>query len=287
MPALPDAIQQKLHDFTPTAGTSVRNPVDTSVGWGPDGLKPMLDTIRIVAEASNVDYVLYHTGWGWGPSRGGGPDLLEMARNTANALGELAAEARKPVVCVSRTPTSEQGMGATLAFMETAASHGRRRSAASHRRHLRCADSSTGGPRAKSSCPPSRRQRYTDNMYETTLEEFEEMVRRGVEALPAEFRERIANVEFAVEETARAGDYAFAVPRNATLLGVYRGVPLTRRGSHYNMATPDTIVIFRQPLQRMAGDASDLATRVYHVVRHEVAHYFGISDERLREIGAY
>jgi acyl-CoA synthetase (NDP forming) len=123
MPPLPQAIQQKLHDFTPTAGTSVRNPVDTSVGWGPDGLKPMLDTVRIVAEAENIDFVLYHTSWGWGPSRGG-PDIAAMARETARGLGEAAAAAGKPVVCVARLPTSEQGMGATLAFQEEAWQHG-------------------------------------------------------------------------------------------------------------------------------------------------------------------
>ena len=124
-------------------------------------------------------------------------------------------------------------------------------------------------------------------MHEVTLEEFEAMVRRGIDALPQEFAERIANVEFSVEETARPSDYARHVSRGATLLGVYRGVPLTRRGAHYNMMTPDTIVVFRQPLQRLAADEEDLETRVHHVVRHEVAHYFGISDERLREIGAY
>jgi acyl-CoA synthetase (NDP forming) len=124
MPALPDDIQQKLHDFTPTAGTSVRNPVDTSVGWGPDGLKPMLDTIRIVAEAANVDYILYHTGWGWGPSRGGGADIVEIAKNTGEKLGELASEAGKPIVCVARTPTSDMGMAATLVFQQAVAERG-------------------------------------------------------------------------------------------------------------------------------------------------------------------
>ena len=68
---------------------------------------------------------------------------------------------------------------------------------------------------------------------------------------------------------------------------MYRGIPLTKRGSHYNMAMPDRSVIFRQPLQQLAFDQRDLADRVAHVVRHEVAHYFGISDERLREIDAY
>src|SRR6185295_1628270 len=76
MPALPADIQRKLIDFTPTAGTSVRNPVDTSVGWGPEGLKPMLETIRIVAEAPNIDFILYHTSWSWGPNRGGGPNII-------------------------------------------------------------------------------------------------------------------------------------------------------------------------------------------------------------------
>ena len=53
------------------------------------------------------------------------------------------------------------------------------------------------------------------------------------------------------------------------------------------MTLPDRIAIFSGPLQRMARDEADLAERVGHVVRHEIAHYFGISDERLREIDAY
>lgn len=124
MPALPDDIQQKLHDFTPTAGTSVRNPVDTSVGWGPDGLKPMLDTIRIVAEAPNIDYILYHTSWGWGPNRRGVPDMMAAAREQGEKLGELMRDAGKPIVCVARTPTSAPGMDATLAFQEATAAEG-------------------------------------------------------------------------------------------------------------------------------------------------------------------
>lgn len=124
-------------------------------------------------------------------------------------------------------------------------------------------------------------------MFEVALDDFEAMVRRGIDALPAEFRERIANVEFAVEDFARPSDYARHTSPAATLLGVYRGVPLTRRGAHYNMITPDTIVLFREPLQYLSRDAEDLEARIHHVVRHEVAHYFGISDERLREIGAY
>jgi acyl-CoA synthetase (NDP forming) len=124
MPALPAEIQQKLHDFTPTAGTSVRNPVDTSVGWGPDGLKPMLDTIRIVAESTNIDYILYHTSWSWGAMRAEGPQITEVAAESAGKLGDLAKEAGKHILCVTRIPTSDIGMAGTLAFQAEASKHG-------------------------------------------------------------------------------------------------------------------------------------------------------------------
>lgn len=124
MPALPDDIQQKLHDFTPTAGTSVRNPVDTSVGWGPEGLKPMLDTIRIVAGAPNIDYILYHTSYSWGAMRAEGPSIVEMATEAADGLGAIARETGKPIVCVARIPTTDLGMQGTLAFQESVAAQG-------------------------------------------------------------------------------------------------------------------------------------------------------------------
>ena len=125
-------------------------------------------------------------------------------------------------------------------------------------------------------------------MYEIEREDFEAVVAQAANGLPSEFRDQIANLEFSVEEWANAGDYArTGTPANATLLGVYRGVPLTKRGAYYNMTLPDTIVVFRQPLQRIARDEADLRDRIRHVVRHEVAHYFGISDDRLREIDAY
>lgn len=125
-------------------------------------------------------------------------------------------------------------------------------------------------------------------MLEVDLARFEEMVADAIDALPPEFGGRIANLAFAVEDWATDADRArTGIAANATLLGVYRGVPLTRRGAGYNMTLPDRIVIFRGPLQRMASDDADLEARVRHVVFHEVAHYFGISDDRLHELGAY
>lgn len=125
-------------------------------------------------------------------------------------------------------------------------------------------------------------------MQPVDTERFEELVRDAVDALPENFRAQIANVDFGIEDWARPEDYARTrTSPNAMLLGVYRGIPLTRRGAHYNLALPDTIIIFQQPLERLARDEADLADRVHHVVRHEVAHYFGISDARLRELDAY
>ena len=125
-------------------------------------------------------------------------------------------------------------------------------------------------------------------MVEVTPEQFEEYVARAIDDLPPSFGGRIANVEFVVEEWARPDDYARTHTNGgATILGVYRGIPLTKRGGHYNMTLPDRIAIFRGPLQRISADETDLSTRIAHVVRHEIAHYFGISDDRLREIDAY
>lgn len=119
-------------------------------------------------------------------------------------------------------------------------------------------------------------------------EAFEELVAAAIDALPAGFRERIENVSFAVEGHASPADLELmGVAQGGTLLGVYRGVPLTQRTSGYSMVTPDVIVLFQEPLQWMARDEAHLAELVEHTVRHEVAHYFGISDQRLHELGAY
>lgn len=124
-------------------------------------------------------------------------------------------------------------------------------------------------------------------MYKVDRETFVGFVTAAVEGLPENFRSRVTNVEFVVEDVARGTDFARLGGPGRTLLGVYRGVPLTRRGRGYHMAMPDRIVIFQQPIQRLARSEADLSERVSHVVQHEIAHYFGISDDRLREIDAY
>ena len=114
---------------------------------------------------------------------------------------------------------------------------------------------------------------------EDSAEVFERLVQEAVDSLPSEFRVSMSNVEIVVEEEPPAGE---------PLLGLYRGVPLTRRGSGYAGVLPDKVTIFRGPIERLAGGERDrLRGEIRRVVLHEVAHHFGISDARLIEIDRY
>jgi predicted Zn-dependent protease with MMP-like domain len=109
--------------------------------------------------------------------------------------------------------------------------------------------------------------------------DFQESVAEALDSLPSDLREFMSNVELVVEDEPPAG---------LPLLGLYQGVPLTRRGSFYAGVPPDKITIYKGPLERLYGrDASRLRSEIRRVVLHEIAHHFGISDERLRELDRY
>ncbi|MGH2727025.1 MAG: metallopeptidase family protein [Actinomycetota bacterium] len=105
---------------------------------------------------------------------------------------------------------------------------------------------------------------------------FESLVRDAIDALPDEFRRRLDNVEIVIED----------VP-DEPLLGHYHGVPQTERGMGYTGYLPDKITIYRKPLERRSPTPKALAAEVRRTVWHEIAHHFGISDDRLRELGKY
>jgi predicted Zn-dependent protease with MMP-like domain len=111
------------------------------------------------------------------------------------------------------------------------------------------------------------------------LVDFEQVIQEALDSLPRDLRKQISNVEIVVEDEPAPGQ---------RVLGLYQGVPLTRRGINYSGALPDKITIYRGPLERIYGhDANLLAGQIKRVVLHEVAHHFGISDERLVEIDRY
>jgi predicted Zn-dependent protease with MMP-like domain len=110
---------------------------------------------------------------------------------------------------------------------------------------------------------------------------FMKLVEAAVSSLPERFRERLENVEFVVDETPRGDE----VPGAGLLLGLYQGTPLPARGDGWYGSLPDRIMIFRRPIEARARSAVELAELVREVVVHEVAHYFGIDDDRLDELG--
>ena len=114
---------------------------------------------------------------------------------------------------------------------------------------------------------------------------FTELVARAVEDLPEEFLVRLQNLEIVVEDRPSAAQLKSAGLRhNQTLLGLYEGVPQTRRGAHYGLVLPDKITIFKEPIEARCRGEAEIKAEVQKVVRHEIAHHFGISDARLRQI---
>jgi predicted Zn-dependent protease with MMP-like domain len=120
------------------------------------------------------------------------------------------------------------------------------------------------------------------------LEQFENLVLEALESLPAEFRENLENVQVDVEEWPTRQDLIEAglSPHDGhALLGLYHGIPNTERGAFY-MGLPDRISIYKGPIEAYAGPNEEaIRNQVRRTVIHEVAHYYGISDERLQELG--
>lgn len=110
---------------------------------------------------------------------------------------------------------------------------------------------------------------------------FEELVADALDDIPPELAAEMDNVAVVVEDWPRPDQ----LPDGAQLLGLYEGTPLPSRSFMAPGAMPDRITIFRGPLCERARDEDDLAAQVRVTVLHEVGHHFGISDQRLREIG--
>jgi len=108
-------------------------------------------------------------------------------------------------------------------------------------------------------------------------DEFEDLVAEALDEIPDELARLVDNVVFVVEDDVEPGD--------PPLLGLYQGVPLTERGTWYAGAMPDRITIYRRPILRICDTYDDVLDEVHITVVHEIAHHFGIDDDRLHELG--
>lgn len=117
--------------------------------------------------------------------------------------------------------------------------------------------------------------------------EFEDVVAEVLDDLPADFAEKLENVEVVVEDWPVKNDLeAAGVGKGQTLLGLYHGVPLSERGWRYMLVLPDRISIYREPIERVCEQSKvPVNEMIRQVVLHEIAHHFGIPDSRLRELG--
>ncbi|MEI2715561.1 MAG: metallopeptidase family protein [Candidatus Nanopelagicales bacterium] len=113
-------------------------------------------------------------------------------------------------------------------------------------------------------------------MIHMSRKDFEDLVAIALDQVPRELAELVDNVVFVVEDWPPPGEY---------LLGLYQGVPLTSRDTHYAGALPDRISIYRIPILRLCHTPADVVDEVRITVVHEIAHHFGIDDDRLHELG--
>ena len=116
-------------------------------------------------------------------------------------------------------------------------------------------------------------------------ERIEWLVARAVETLPEEFITRLENIDMVVEDYPTLGQLtSVGLRRGQSLLGLYEGVPLTKRSTHYGLVPPDKITIFQKPIEAKCRYNAEIMAEIQRVVKHEIAHHFGISDARLEQI---
>ena len=116
--------------------------------------------------------------------------------------------------------------------------------------------------------------------------DFEKLVSEAVSALPEQFLSQLDNVEIVVEDFASDEILHYeGMESGYDLLGYYEGIPLTERGEAGEPLLPDRITIFQKPIEALAEDRADLVSEIQRTVVHEVAHYFGIDEDRLEELG--
>ena len=128
-------------------------------------------------------------------------------------------------------------------------------------------------------------------MFQVSREEFEVLVREAVDELPEALRERMNNVAVVVKDQPSWSDLHSVSEKDEgsphSLFGLYRGVPLPNRGAHYDKVLPDLITIYQRTHEGECDSLEELCDEVRITVRHEIAHHFGIDDDRLEELGAY
>ncbi|MFQ5459711.1 MAG: metallopeptidase family protein [Anaerolineae bacterium] len=117
---------------------------------------------------------------------------------------------------------------------------------------------------------------------------FEALAVEALDSLPDGVAAWLDNIEVVVEDWPTRDQLDLVgLEKRGDLLGIYEGVPLTERSADYGLVLPDRVTVFRKPLLAVCSTPAEVRREVRRTVLHELAHHFGIDDERLDELGAY
>jgi predicted Zn-dependent protease with MMP-like domain len=114
---------------------------------------------------------------------------------------------------------------------------------------------------------------------------FERLVAEAIDGLPEPFKEKLDNVAIVVQSVPTAEEAGASGPHEGLLLGLYQGQPLTERDSRYGLAIPDRITIYQRNVEAICRGEAEIREQVRITVLHEIAHHFGIDDDRLDDLG--
>ena len=116
---------------------------------------------------------------------------------------------------------------------------------------------------------------------------FRNVVSKAIERLPDHFRKVMDNIEVVVEDfpSPKDEEHFHCRNRGCLLLGLYRGVPITKRGTRYGNLAPDKISLFRGNIAKLCRSDNEMVAQIHRTLLHEIGHYFGLSDVELRALG--
>ena len=119
-----------------------------------------------------------------------------------------------------------------------------------------------------------------------TSTQFERLVLQALQRIPPDLSARLDNVDIVVEDApSKEQLVGSGIEDGEILLGLYEGLPITERYSDYGMTLPDKITIFQKPIESICQTDEDIIREVQTTVVHEIAHHFGIDDDRLHMLG--
>lgn len=116
-------------------------------------------------------------------------------------------------------------------------------------------------------------------------EEFDQLISRAIDELPQEYITNLNNVviTYADEPTPEQSKKQ-GIRSGQLLLGLYEGIPLTRRGAGYNLVIPDKITLFKKSILQMSHDESSFYKQIKHTLWHEIAHFYGLDHSRIKQL---